>query len=138
MTMNKQLINNDLRQFDGITALKNRSKFTEKQLQWRPCCRLRQKKSLSQVLSYQFFKNLQSKFSAEYPWMTGCYTATCIFQKQLSQAFYKKSVLKNVAIYIGKHVCWSLFLIKLQPLRTYLFFAHFLLFLDNTVHEESQ
>ena len=30
MTMNKQLINNDLRQFDGITALKNRSKFTEK------------------------------------------------------------------------------------------------------------
>ena len=29
----------------------------------------------------------------------------------------KKSILKNLAILTGKHVCWSLFLIKSQTLR---------------------
>ena len=28
--------------------------------------------------------------------------------------FYEKGVLKNFAIFRGKHLCWSLFLIKLQ------------------------
>ena len=31
-----------------------------------------------------------------------------------SQIFFKIGVLKNFAIFIGKHLCWSLFLIKLQ------------------------
>ena len=30
----------------------------------------------------------------------------------------KKAVLKNFAIFTGKHPCWSLFLIKLQAWRT--------------------
>ena len=30
----------------------------------------------------------------------------------------KIAVLKNFAIFTGKHLCWSLFLIKLQPWRT--------------------
>ena len=29
----------------------------------------------------------------------------------------KKAVLKNVAIFTGKHLCWSLFLIKLRAFR---------------------
>ena len=29
----------------------------------------------------------------------------------------KKSILKNLAMLTGKHVCWSLFLIKSQTLR---------------------
>ena len=29
----------------------------------------------------------------------------------------KKGVLKNFTIFTGKHLCWSLFLIKLQALR---------------------
>ena len=32
--------------------------------------------------------------------------------------FYKKAVLKNFAIFTGKHLCWILFLIKLQVFRT--------------------
>ena len=28
--------------------------------------------------------------------------------------FYKKAALKNLAIFTGKQLCWSLFLIKLQ------------------------
>ena len=32
--------------------------------------------------------------------------------------FYKKGVLKNLANFIGKHLCWSLFLIKLQSWRS--------------------
>ena len=37
-------------------------------------------------------------------------------QRQLliEQAFFKIGVLKNFAIFRGKHLCWSLFLIKLR------------------------
>ena len=31
-----------------------------------------------------------------------------------SQMFFKIGVLKNIANFTGKHLCWSLFLIKLQ------------------------
>ena len=34
-----------------------------------------------------------------------------------SQMFFKISVLKRFANFTGKHLCWSLFLIKLQALR---------------------
>ena len=30
------------------------------------------------------------------------------------KVFYKKAVLKNFAIFTGNHLCWSLFLVKLQ------------------------
>ena len=33
------------------------------------------------------------------------------------QMFFKIGVLRNFAIFTGKHLCWSLFLIKLQTLR---------------------
>ena len=36
------------------------------------------------------------------------------FMKQPRGVFYKKIVLKSFAIFIGKHLCWSLFLIKLM------------------------
>ena len=35
-----------------------------------------------------------------------------------SQMFFKIDVLKNFAILTGKHLCWSLFLIKLQAFRS--------------------
>ena len=38
-------------------------------------------------------------------------------QKQQPQEFYKKTVFKNFVILKGKHLCWSLFLIKLQASR---------------------
>ena len=34
-------------------------------------------------------------------------------QKHLSQMFFKIVVLKNFAVFLGKQLCWSLFLIKL-------------------------
>ena len=36
-------------------------------------------------------------------------------QRQKPEVFYKKVVHKNFAIFTGKHLCWSLFLIKLHP-----------------------
>ena len=38
-------------------------------------------------------------------------------QKQSPKLFCKKAVLKNFAIFTGKHLCWCLFLIKLQDFR---------------------
>ena len=35
-------------------------------------------------------------------------------QKQPPKVFYKKSIFKNFASFAGKHLCWSLPLIKLQ------------------------
>ena len=39
-------------------------------------------------------------------------------QKQPPEIFCKKAFLKNFAIFTGKHLCWSLFLTKLQVLRS--------------------
>ena len=40
-----------------------------------------------------------------------------IMQKQPPEMFYKNAVPNNFAIFNGKHLCWSLFLIKLQAFR---------------------
>ena len=39
------------------------------------------------------------------------------FRSSRSQMFFKIGVLKNFAIVTGKHISWSLFLIKLQGFR---------------------
>ena len=38
-----------------------------------------------------------------------------IKQKQPPEVFYKKAVFKNLTIFKGKHLCRSLFLVKLRP-----------------------
>ena len=38
-------------------------------------------------------------------------------KKQPPEMFYKKVVLKNFAIFAGKHLCWNLFLIKFHAYR---------------------
>ena len=45
------------------------------------------------------------------------YYLSSLCQKQLPEMFYKKVVLRNFATFTEKHVCWSLFLIKLQVVR---------------------
>ena len=37
--------------------------------------------------------------------------------KQPPGVFYKKGLLKSFAKFTGEHLCWSLFLIKLQVFR---------------------
>ena len=39
-------------------------------------------------------------------------------QKHPLKVFYKKAVLKNFVIFTGKHLCWSLFLIK-TPIQVF-------------------
>ena len=49
-----------------------------------------------------------------------CFTVLFIaevFQKQQLELFYKKAVLKNLAIFTGKPLCRSHFLIKLQAFK---------------------
>ena len=40
-------------------------------------------------------------------------------QKQVPEKVYEKAVLKNFATDTGKHLCWSLFLIKMQAIRPF-------------------
>ena len=44
----------------------------------------------------------------------------CMEKSDCLQTFFKKGILKNYAIFIGKHLYWSLFLIKLQAWRRFL------------------
>ena len=44
-------------------------------------------------------------------------TLSLNFKSSRSQMFFKIGVLKNFAIFAGKHLCWSYFLIKLQAWR---------------------
>ena len=41
----------------------------------------------------------------------------CWIQNQPIEVYYKKAVFKNFAIFTGKYLCWSLFLIRLQAWR---------------------
>ena len=45
-----------------------------------------------------------------------CYSA--YYRNSLQRCFIKKTVLKNFVIFTGKHLCWSLFLLRLQVFRT--------------------
>ena len=40
-----------------------------------------------------------------------------IMRKQPPEVFNKKGVIKNFAIFAGKHLSWSFFLTKLQAFR---------------------
>ena len=57
------------------------------------------------------------KFRQHYPHqvLTG-YASDSHYQKQPLEVFCKKAALKNFTIAQGKHLCWSLFLIKLQTI----------------------
>ena len=39
-------------------------------------------------------------------------------KKQPKEVFYKNETLKNFSIFADKHLCWGLFLIKLQVFRS--------------------
>ena len=56
---------------------------------------------------HKFLKDLQTKAR--------------IFRISRSQLFFKIGVLKNFVIFIGKTLCWSLFLITLQALKGHAF-----------------
>ena len=40
-----------------------------------------------------------------------------IFRSSCTQMFFKIGVIRNFAIFTGKHLCWSLFSIKLHALQ---------------------
>ena len=39
-------------------------------------------------------------------------------KEQSTEVFYKKAVFKKSSILTGKQLCWSLFLVKLQAIRS--------------------
>ena len=51
---------------------------------------------------FHYDKNIRSSIQ---------YNSICTMQKQPPDVFYKKAVLKNFAIFIGKQMRWTLFLI---------------------------
>ena len=67
-------------------------------------------------------------------------------QKHPSEVFYKKAVIKNFAKFAGKHLLWSLVLIKWQSFRpetllkryssTGVFSVNFAKFFENTCFEK--
>ena len=52
-------------------------------------------------------------FSTVWKWTSYSY----IIRSSVSQVFFNIDILKNFVIFTGKHLCWNLFLIKLQTWR---------------------
>ena len=61
-----------------------------------------------------------------------------LLQKQPAAMFHKKAILKNSATFRGKHLCWSLSLIKLQLFRpaTQVYSCEYCEIFKNTYFEE--
>ena len=64
---------------------------------------------LQEIIIYKTIKNFTAINK-------GCFKRGCNspFQKQPPKVSCKKAAFKNFAIFAGKHLCWSLFLISLQ------------------------
>ena len=84
-------------------------------------CNFIKKETLAHVFSCEFCEISKNTFFTEHLWTTASrkrfFTSWGStfhhFQKQPQDAFYKKAALKNFLIFTGKHLCWSLFFIKL-------------------------
>ena len=60
------------------------------------------------------------------------------YRKQPPEVFYKKAVFKNYSIFTGKHVSWSLFLIKLQAFNSIPFKTVSLIYRDTEQPQEKE
>ena len=69
------------------------------------------------LLTWQHFGWIQlgkHKFCHNFPYSPTQFTSEIMLQKQSPEVFCKRAVFKDFVIFIRKHLCWSLFLIKLQ------------------------
>ena len=64
-------------------------------------------------------------------------TFTMSNKKQPPQVFYKKATPKNFSIFTRKYLCWGLFLIKLQDLRSMNIFYEYCEIFKNAYFEEN-
>ena len=65
-------------------------------------------------------KNYKLKYaqtSAPYFCVICAQNRSMLGRSSRSQMFFKIGALKNFAMFTGKHLCWSLFVIKLQAAR---------------------
>ena len=54
-----------------------------------------------------------------------------MYRSSHSQMFFKMDVLKNFIMFTGKHLCWSLFLVKLQAWRHFAEFLRIAIFIEH-------
>ena len=80
---------------------------------------LLKKKILVQVFSCKFCKIYKNTFFIEHVRTTASisYSYPILLRSSRLQRFFEIGVRKNFAILTGKHLCWCLFLIKLQAVR---------------------
>ena len=71
-------------------------------------------KFLTTLIIY-YFNQSSKRLSVKVSTLPPFYFAP--LQKQSSDVFYKKAVLKNFAMFKGKYLYWSLFLLKFQAFR---------------------
>ena len=73
------------------------------------------------IIYLRYRKLYELKFKRIFQWHHARSLAKCSFLQEPQcrsssrpEMFFKTGVLKNFANFTGKHLCWSLFLIKLQ------------------------
>ena len=79
------------------------------------------KRNSSQIFSLVFVKYFKNSFFEKHVWASKYKSWKKLNRQKQPPLFYrcsvKKDFLKNFANFKGKHLCWSLFLIKLQASR---------------------
>ena len=96
-------------------------------------CNFIRKEALAQLFSCEFCKISKNTFFTEHLWATAStcsyyilmYKYECQISKQIKcllinshrKCSLKKGVLKNFTNFTGNHLCWGLYLIKLQAWR---------------------
>ena len=67
-----------------------------------------------EMFSSQLYKFIQNNYLIEHLFNSGFFKPTPPKVKLPQEVFYEKGVPKNFALFTVKHLCWSLFLIKLK------------------------
>ena len=99
--------------FLKITVLKIFGDFLAGILWWSSINKKQIKQCFFYVICEPFIKNYLDEH-----WKTLVDDFHC-FRNSRSQIFLKVSVLKKIACFTGKHLCWSLSLIKLQTWKPF-------------------
>ena len=92
-----------------------RSRHGHKYSKYKKCFSITMLTCINQQ-AINIWSSIHEKVKQHWDWVekSVAYKRACIFRSSRPQMFFKINVFKNSAIFTGKHLCWSLFLIKLQ------------------------
>ena len=97
---------------------RRRSRHGHKYSKYKKCFSITMLTCINQQ-AINIWSSIHEKVKQHWDWVekSVAYKRACIFRSSRPQMFFKINVFKNSAIFTGKHLCWSLFVIKLPACK---------------------